>query len=309
MRIVTLAALKPLLDPKAVLACVRAALIGHAKGAFQAPMPGELIFDDPHGDCHIKFGHEAGATTFAIKVSTGFYDNAGLGLPVNNGLTLVFDASMGAPKILFQDEGWLTAWRTAAATALSVWLRRGNSACRVGVIGTGLQGNLACEWIKVLDPSAQLHLFGRNPERTKVSASNVGATPVFQIDELMSICDTIVTTTPSALPLFDAKHIRAGMHFVGVGADSPQKQELPTQVFDRAQHIFLDDRRQCQALGDFGRAVREGVVENDAGQLLGFALEAQDLHFHPDDISVVDLTGLAAQDIAIADLFAQGLTS
>ena len=68
-------------------------------------MPGQLLFDQPRGDCHIKFGHVAGSSTFAIKVATGFYNNSKRGLAVNHGLILILDAETGAPIVLLKDDG------------------------------------------------------------------------------------------------------------------------------------------------------------------------------------------------------------
>src|ERR1700675_4050577 len=117
--IYTIEMLRPLLNRTEVISVVRGALIRHAEGAVQSPMPGQLTFPDVNGDCHIKYGYMSGAELFVVKVATGFYNNPQRGLAVNNGLMILFDATTGAPRCLFQDEGWMTAWRTAAAVALA----------------------------------------------------------------------------------------------------------------------------------------------------------------------------------------------
>jgi len=94
------------------------------------------------------------------------------------------------------------------------------------------------------------------------------------------------------------------MHFVGVGADSPGKQELPAGLFARAAHVLTDDHAQCLDHGDFGAAVRAGAVSDTADVMLGSVLSgAIALTRRPGDVTVVDLTGIAVEDIAIADLF------
>ncbi len=307
--IYTIDDLRPLLDHRPIIEAVRVALIQHSAGHVQSPMPGELRFPRAPGDCHIKFGHLMGEPSFAIKVATGFYNNAARGLPVNNGLTLVFDAETGVPQALFQDGGWLTAWRTAAATALAAHCLAPRRAPTIGMIGTGLQATLAVEWIEKLIPAARFLMLGRDPQRTAVIAGQCGATAARSIVELMAHSDIVVTATPSEAPLFDAELARPGMHFVGVGADSGGKHELPVALFGRAQTILTDDHHQCRALGDFGRAVRAGAVAEDADRAFGSALAgALPRDRQPADISIVDLTGLAAQDIAIANWFRQQLS-
>jgi ornithine cyclodeaminase len=305
MNIITLTELLPLLDKAAVLEAVSAALIAHSAGEIQSPMPGELTFAQANGDCHIKYGHRRGADTFAIKVSTGFYDNEKLGLPVNNGLTMVFDAQTGMPSILFQDEGWLTAWRTVAATVLAVQIAQPKTDVRIGIIGTGLQGRLAGEWLSAFFPNATIALFGRNADRAETVAKQLGFNHAASADLLLAQSDIIVTTTPSTNPLFNQSSIREGMHFVGVGADSADKHELPCELFARAEHVVVDDIAQCSVLGDYGRAVRANIGLKTTAQYLGDALAAGGLARRSNDLSVVDLTGVAAQDIAMAALFAK----
>jgi ornithine cyclodeaminase len=303
MKIVTLCELLPRLDKAAVLQAVRAALMGHSAGEFQSPMPGELVFPKSNGDCHIKYGHRHGTDTFAIKVSAGFYDNEKRGIPINNGLTLVFDAQTGTPRTLFQDEGWLTAWRTVAATVLAVQIAKPKPDVKIGIIGTGLQGKLAGEWLTTFLPNAKITLCGRDAERTKTIANQLGCHAMTNIDELLSQCEIIVTTTPSAKPLFDASLVRPGMHFIGLGADSAGKHELPSELFAMADHIIVDDLDQSLALGDYGRAVGSQATLNAHLHSFGDVLVAGGLARQRNHITVVDLTGLAAQDIAIADLF------
>jgi ornithine cyclodeaminase len=294
MRIIRLSELQPLLNKKAIVDVVRAALIAHANGLIQSPMPGELIFREAGGDCHIKYGHRQGAENFAIKVSTGFYNNEALGLPVNNGLTMVFDAKTGIPKILFQDEGWLTAWRTVAATILAVQIANSKADARIGIIGTGLQGQLTGEWLREFLPDAEVILYGRNWQRTKRIAQSVSVGYTASLDALMEQSDVIITATPSTKAQFDVSSIRPGMHFVGVGTDSIDKHELPAGLFAGAKHVVVDDPAQCLALGDFGRAVRENLVCPNAARTLGEVLGGGTLVRKKEDISTVDLTGLAA---------------
>jgi ornithine cyclodeaminase/alanine dehydrogenase-like protein (mu-crystallin family) len=299
--------IRPHLNKRAVIDVVRDALIRHARGEVQSPMPGHLLFEEANGDCHIKYGQMAGSPNFAIKVATGFYDNGKRGLPVSNGLIMVFDAQTGAPVSLFQDEGWLTAWRTGAATALAAHILAPKPECKVGVFGTGLQGQLAVEWIAELMPDASFAICGRDASRTQAVASELSVAASPSAEDMLATCDIIVTATPSAHALFDATCARPGMHFVGVGADGPEKHELPEALFAHAAVIATDDHAQCMALGDFGRAVRAGQVDETADQSLGTLLSISAVDRPDKAITVIDLTGIAAQDIAIVNLFAEAM--
>lgn len=306
--IYTLDTLEPLLDRRAIIDAVRDALILHSRGQVQSPMPGQLLFDEAHGDCHIKFGHLTDSPSFAVKIATGFYNNAALGLPSGNGLTLLFDARTGAPQCLFQDGGMMTAWRTAAATALAAHCLSPVSAPLVGIIGSGLQAQLCPAWLAELLPDARYMMYGRDAARTAVAATACGAAVASSLDALLAAADIVVTATPAAKPLFSADRARPGTHFVALGTDGPEKQELPTELFARATHIATDDHVQCLRLGDFGRAVKAGMAKANADVALGAVLAGDTTVMRQSgDITIVDLTGLAAQDIAIAAWFGSQL--
>jgi len=308
--IYTLESIRPLLNRGEVITAVRDALIRHAAGEVQSPMPGQLTFPEVNGDCHIKYGHVTGANHFVVKIATGFYDNPRLNLAVNNGLMLLFKAQTGAPRCLFQDEGWMTAWRTAAAVALAAQCLSPRNDPNVGIVGTGVQGQLAIEWIAELLPSARFTLCGRDLARTRDIAVRCNANAVSSIGALLAICDVIVTATPASHALFEAEAARPGQHFVAVGADGAEKHELPQRLYARASLIVTDDHAQCLALSDFGRAVRDGHVAGSSDKPLGDVLSGKTLFDRrASDITIADLTGLAAQDIAIANLFAAKLTS
>ncbi len=80
-----------------------------------------------------------GFSSFAIKVSPGFFNNPSLGLPSLNGLMLVLSARTGLTEAVLLDNGYLTAVRTAAAGAVAArWLAH-KGAKRVAIVGAGAQ--------------------------------------------------------------------------------------------------------------------------------------------------------------------------
>jgi ornithine cyclodeaminase len=311
MQIIEIDELRPRLHRGKVMDAVRQALIWQAQGKVQSPLPGQLLFREPPGDCHIKYGHVAGGSHFAIKVATGFYDNPKLGLPSNQGLVLVFDARTGVPTLLLKDAGWLTAWRTAAATAVAASTLGPAEVTMVGVIGTGLQASLALEWLPDTLGDKPFVVWGRDHAKARAlarEASSAGrrAIAVEQVAELLERCNIVVTATPSVTPLFTAHQVRPGTHIVALGADSPGKQELPTELFRLASVILTDDHAQCLDHGDFGMAVRANAVADNADVMLGHVLAGSvKLTRHANSITVVDLTGIAAEDIAIAGVFSE----
>jgi ornithine cyclodeaminase len=309
LEVIGIDAIRPLLDRRSVLGAVRQALIWQAQGRVQSPPPLALLFQEPRGDCHVKCAHVRGDPTFVIKVASGFYDNPRSGLPVNNGLILVLDAQTGAPRVLFKDDGWLTAWRTAAATALAAAAMAPGEITAIGILGAGLQASLAIEWLPETLGNHPCIIWAREPQKARQLAASVttASRPVrsaARVEDLMAACNVVITATPSAAPLFPAHLVRAGTHLVAIGADSPGKQELPCELFARAAQVLTDDHSQCLDHGDFGNAVRAGAIRSDADLMLGALLSGSAVRKRDaEDITIADLTGIAAEDAAIADLF------
>lgn len=306
MKLVTLEELRSVFDQDVITGEVRSAFVGHSAGMYVAPPPGQLLFHKPVGDCHIKYGYARDGEIFVIKVATGFYGNANLGLPVNSGLVVVFSRATGSPVALLDDGGWLTSWRTAAAGALAASLASSRNPRVLGVLGAGHQAHLQAMWISRFMHVDEIRIWSRDALKAEGLAatlreSGMKAQARTTTAEVLDECRLLVTATPSSSPLFPASEVSAGTHIVALGADSPGKQELDPLLFRRAGRVFTDDHHQCLDHGDFGHAVRAGHVAEDVDESLGLALvDGIDLGFGADDISIVDLTGIPAQDIAIA---------
>jgi ornithine cyclodeaminase len=143
---------------------IEAGFVAYSEGRAIVPPVGELIFQDPPGDAHIKYGYIADDDEFVIKVATGFYDNPKRNLPGNSGLMLVFSATTGFLQTVLLDEGYLTNVRTAIAGAISVkWLAR-SQVDRLAVFGTGLQARMQVEALRPILSCRRLTVWGRRSD-------------------------------------------------------------------------------------------------------------------------------------------------
>ena len=315
IQVVSLDRLQSVFDKDTIMAKVKEAYIAHADGKVTSPPPGQLLFDDPRGDCHIKFGRTQGQPFFAVKIACGFYDNPKIGLPVNSGLILVMSAKTGQPVALLADEGWLTSWRTAAAGCLAARSMLPDNLDAVGLVGSGHQAHLQIEWLREFISTHRVYVWNVETFHDEGAAfadelnqQGYEAKCVRDIRELAGECRLIYTVTPSTKALFDSACIQPGTHIVAIGADSPGKQELDCDIFGRARVIATDDHHQCLDHGDFGNAVRAGVVAANTDVSFGDLLNGKVAgRTAVEDITIVDLTGIPALDIAMAALFCDRL--
>ena len=312
MKILNLDDILPLLDNESVIDAVKKAFIAHAAGEITSPTPLHLGINKANGeyfaDCHVKVAYSKSSDYFSIKTATGFYDNADKNLPVNNGMVMLLSSETGEPVAFLQDEGVLTSMRTAAAGALAASLAKLSPTQTLGIVGTGNQSELQAKWISEYLGIQSVMVYGRSRKKavrlaSKLAADISNVSVADTTKDLCSNCSIIVTTTPATKPVLMMEDIQPGTHIVAIGSDSPGKQELDSQILAHAQVIVTDDHQQCLDHGEFGVACRESVIKDDVDVPLGAMLsKTVDAGISGQDISVVDLTGLGVQDLAISSL-------
>ena len=113
------AELQAAIHPAELIQAMEDGFVAYLRGQVVVPPVGHLDFDEPPGDCHIKYGYIRGDDAFTVKIATGFYRNPDRGLPSSNGVVLVFSSRTGELQAILQDEGYLTDLRTAAAGAVA----------------------------------------------------------------------------------------------------------------------------------------------------------------------------------------------
>lgn len=288
---------------------IEAGFIAYSRKTVQVPPVQNFQFDSANGDCCVKSAYMDGAETFAVKVSTGFYDNPKLDLPSNNGLIVLFSAKTGEPVALLQDEGWLTCVRTAIAGQLAARLLAPRNVRGIGIIGTGVQARLQLEYLKPVTDCRHVFVWGptqKNCEqfREDMSAAGFKVRVMNTAEGVAANANLIVTTTPSREALLQSGWVRDGTHLTAVGADGAGKQELDPAIVGRAGLIAVDSIQQCSKYGEVSHALSAGLIQ--AGQLheLGNLLDAK--RRARDDsnaalITLADLTGVAVQDAQIAN--------
>lgn len=289
------------ISPSELIQDQEAGFVAYSQGKSCVPEVGHLYFNPPPGDCHIKYGYIQGDETFAIKVATGFYENHLQGLPNGNGLTLIFNQTTGIPQAFLLDEGLLTDVRTAIAGAISTKYLGSKKISRIGIIGTGTQARLQLEWQSWMTGCQRAMIWGRTPERVsrfcKEAPKDLEVIPSSSVQELTQACELIICCTASKSPVLFAEDIKQGTHIIAVGADGNGKQELDPKVFNKADICSVDSLSQCLAFGDSSFSNRNPTDFIELGSIielpnLGRQSEAQ--------ITISDLTGIAVQDIKIA---------
>ncbi len=279
--------------------------IAYSNGKTVVPPVGELLFENPPGDVHIKYGYIKNDDFYVIKIASGFYDNSKLGIPSSQGMMLLFNQKTGQPTAVLLDEGFLTDVRTAAAGALAAKYFAPKNISAIGIIGTGIQAKLQLKYLQENTPCKTVYVWGRNPENTQKFKDELGVDFDIHIastpSEVAKHCNLIVTTTPSENALLIADDVQPGTHITAVGSDTSNKQELQSELLQKADLVISDSIPQSKSRGEIYRATKDGAISSEKVVELGNALQDRTLQRTDENqISIVDLTGVAVQDIMIA---------
>jgi len=292
-----------------LLPLIEAGFAAYSAGRCNIPPVGELLLDK--GEVHIKVGCITGERHYVVKVASGFYGNAALGLPSSNGMMLVFDQATGVPEAVLLDEGLLTDVRTAAAGAVAArYLAPSRIEC-IGVLGTGVQARLQVRHLMPVVACRRLLAWGRTPEHLAAYRCDMQALG-FEVETttdpaaVAARCRLIVTTTPSSVPLLRAQDIQSGTHINAFGSDTAHKQELDTGILARAERIVVDSIAQCRLRGEAHQALTAGIIDEARLEEIGaLVLGQRPRRTNDTGITVFDSTGLAVQDVQIATAVTQ----
>jgi len=296
--------LEAVMRPADIIRVVEEGFASYSRGETIIPAPAHLGFTGPEGECHIKYGYRASDRTFTVKIATGFPGNAGRGLSTSNGVILVLSSQTGELLAILQDEGFLTDIRTAAAGAIAAKLLAPSNVEWIGIIGAGVQARLQLEYLRDIVPTRKVMLWARSRERAE--AYQVDGFEIHVANscaEVAEHCRLIVTTTSSRRWLLGASDIRPGTHITAMGADGGGKQELAPELFLAAEIRAVDSRSQCAQFGDSAYAVNKGFIKSEDLVELGDILIGKSTgRKDGSQITIADLTGVAIQDIQVANL-------
>lgn len=288
-----------------LLPLIKKGFVAYSEGRSVVPPVGELSFNDPPGDVHIKYGYITGDEYYVIKIASGFWNNEQLGIPNGQGMMLLFKQQTGQCEAILLDDAYLTDVRTAVAGAICAELFANEVNC-IGVLGTGLQARMQVQYLKNITSCHKVLVWGRNRKKMEIYQKDM-ARLGFQVDlssapkEVAKECNLIITTTASTVPLLSSINIQPGTHITAMGSDTLTKQELEVDILSMADLVVADSIAQCKERGEIFHGLTSGSITEDEIVELGSILNgSQAGRSSPDQITVADLTGVAVQDIQIA---------
>lgn len=280
--------------------------IAYSEGNAKIPPVGEMIFEKPPGDVHIKYGYIVDDDYYVIKIASGFIESPDSNQYTSDGLLLLFKKGTGELVCALMDECHLTNVRTAAAGAVAArYLAPKHIDC-VGIMGAGAQGRMQLEFLESIINCREVMVWGMNQKELDeylkyMELSDYNIRTTLRAEDIADSCNFIVTATPSKAPLLTADLIRKGTHITAMGSDTPEKQELDQKILQKADIVVADSISQCLLRGEIHQALKAGVLKKEGIVELGNVIVNPKLQRTSEEqITIADLTGVAVQDIQIA---------
>lgn len=275
------------------------------KGEGRVEMPPKSNIHIGAGDSFLNAmpAYIPGLKTAGMKWIGGFPDNPKRGLPYISGLIVLNDPESFQP-IAMMDCAWITAMRTAAATALSAsYLARQESSV-LGILGCGVQGRSHVEALAQLFPLKRIKAYDVNKHIMKNFIKDIQdqfdceVEPVKTAFEAVDGCDIVVT----AGPITQKPHatIQAGWLAQGAFASMVDYDSYwHPKALAQADKFCTDDTQQMRHYQTIGYFQSIPEIHADLGELFTGKKPGRETE---EERTMAANLGMALEDMAVAKL-------
>jgi len=298
--------IRSLLPNIELLPLIEKAFTLYSNSQVQLPPVTELNFEKPPGDVHIKCASVKEMPYYVVKIASGFYENPGKGISSSQGLMLLFDSETGFTRAVLLDNGYLTDIRTGLAGAVCAKYLAPKNITQIGIVGAGIQAQMQLKYLKTVTECRKVLVWARSEAGLKKFLDEIDheywdIIPTTNLQELAENSNLIVTTTPSREYLIKKEWIKPGTHITAVGSDTPHKIELDPAIVAHSDLVVVDSLEQCKFRGELYQMYQHQLSPKNKVVELGKVITDKSLGRKNDaEITIADLTGIATQDLMIA---------
>ncbi len=295
----------PLREIKKIIDEVEKAFFDYGRGKVQMIAKLYLDFPEFNGDLRIMPSYSKTLKMAGTKIVNVHPDNYQKGLKTVMAVVVLNDPETGAPLALM-DGTYITALRTGAVSAVATKYLAKKEAKTLGVIGAGYQAVTQIAAISKVRKLKEILVYDIKEEAIE-KLGKILAEEKIKIGrgELKEVCqkEILVTVTPAREPIVKRKWILPGTHINAIGADAAGKEELEPEVLKEAK-IVVDCWEQASHSGEINVPFKKGIIakKDIYGELGEMVCGEKAGRRSEKEITVFDSTGLAIQDLYIANL-------
>jgi alanine dehydrogenase len=299
--------IKELIDMPAAIEAVEKAFRLQAKGLTQMPPKIYLHLEKFCGDFRAMPAYIERMEACGIKWVNVHPKNRRFRLRAVMAVIVLSDPGNGLP-LAIMDGTLITNLRTGASGGIAAKYLAKKHSSVIGLIGCGVQARTQLLALNELFNIKKVYVWGSERAAAKRFLKDMGKLKLnIEIKGKISDCvkgaHIVVTTTPVHKPLIKAKWIKQGTHINAIGADAKGKEELQPALLKKAKSV-VDDRCQAIHSGEINVPLsRKIITPKKIYASLGEIITGQKKgRLNAAEITIFDSTGLAIQDIAVADL-------
>jgi alanine dehydrogenase len=266
--------------------------------AGRTSVPPRVAAHTPDGLLGVMPGYLPGAGLESKLVSV-FPHNHDRGLPSHQALIALFDEETGSALALM-DGTHITAYRTAAASALSARLLARPDSRVMAILGAGVQGRHHLEAMHHVGDFHEIRVASRNRDHAEALASTIPcARAMTDFEQAVRGADVVCCCTGASEPVIAHEWLQPGAHVTSVGAslDGP---ELDADTVRRGR-LFVESRVAFSPppAGSAELVGLDPAIATELGEVVAGTAPGRE---SAEQVTVYKSMGHAAEDAAAARL-------
>jgi ornithine cyclodeaminase/alanine dehydrogenase len=244
-----------------------------------------------------------------LKLLAIFPPNRGTPIPVLNAVVVLVDSATGRCSAILEG-GVLTAFRTAAASAVATRCLARKDVRTLGLVGAGIEARTHLAAIRCVRPTIERVLVW---SRERATAERFAADMADHDVEIVIAdtpeaatrgADVLCTLTPAKEPIVHGAWFAPGLHVNAVGTHWIDFREIDTEAVTRSRVVVDSRDANAAECGDLMIPVAERAITPDhfadeLGQLINGDRPGRT---SPEEITMYQSVGVAIQDVATAGL-------
>ncbi len=279
MLALTAAEIRELVPMRDAIELMKSVFAANSRGETVSPLRTPVNMPDGSGvvlfmPAYVPPSATAPAATGA-KIVSVFGGNRELGLPTINAIVVLVDPTTGQALGLLEG-ATITALRTGAVSGAATDLLARRDSSVLAIIGAGAQGVTQAAAVCAVREIREIRVSDVGEaarasfaERLAVWAPKMAGrvVPVGSARDAVESADIICTATTATSAVFEDSWLKPGAHINGIGAYTPQMQEIPDATVARARIVVDAVEAVLHEAGDLIQPIERGVISEADIQL------------------------------------------
>lgn len=272
MLALTAAEIRELVPMRNAIELMKSVFAANSRGQTISPLRTPVNMPDGSGvvlfmPAYVPASATAPAAT-GSKIVSVFAGNRELGIPTINAIVVMVDPATGQALGLLEG-ATITALRTGAVSGAATDLLARSDSRVLAIIGAGAQGVTQAAAVCAVRDIREIRVSDIGEaarasfaERLAVWAPELAGRvrPVTSARDAVEGADVICTATTATSAVFEDAWLKPGAHINGIGAYTPQMQEIPDATVARARIVVDAVEAVLHEAGDLIQPIERGVI-------------------------------------------------